>query len=53
MTLSSVIITLILVMDPLGNIPMFLSVLNKVEASRRQRIILRETIIALLILTAF
>lgn len=53
MTLYSAIITLVLVMDPLGNIPMFLSVLNHVEAARRPKIILRETFIALLILTAF
>jgi len=53
MTLYSAIITLFLVMDPLGNIPMFLSVLNSVESNRRQRIVLRETFIALLILTAF
>lgn len=53
MTLYSAIITLFLVMDPLGNIPMFLSVLNSVESARRQKIILRETFIALLILTAF
>ncbi len=53
MTFNSAIITLILVMDPLGNIPMFLSVLSRVEPARRQRIVLRETFIALLILTAF
>ncbi len=53
MTLFSAIITLTLVMDPLGNIPMFLSILNSVDPSRRRRIILRETLIALLILIVF
>lgn len=53
MTLYSATITLILIMDPLGNIPLFLSVLNKVEPKRRQRIILRETFIAFLILIFF
>jgi multiple antibiotic resistance protein len=40
-------------MDPLGNVPLFLSVLNNVEPKRRQRIILRETFIALVILSFF
>ncbi len=53
MTLYSATITLILVMDPLGNIPLFLSVLNHVEPKKRQRIILRETFIAFIILTLF
>lgn len=53
MTLSAATITLILVMDPLGNIPIFLSVLNPIESHRRARIILRETFIAFLILTLF
>jgi len=46
-------ITLILVMDPLGNIPIFLSVLRKFDARTQNRIIIRETIIAFLILTLF
>jgi multiple antibiotic resistance protein len=53
MTLFSAIITLVLIMDPLGNIPLFLSILNKVPHKRRQRIILRETFIAFIILTLF
>lgn len=53
MTLYSATITLILVMDPLGNVPIFLSVLNTVEPKRRARITFRETFIAFLILTAF
>jgi len=53
MTLYSAIITLILIMDPLGNIPVFLSVLNHIPRKRRQRIILRETFIAFIILTLF
>src|SRR5579885_2910363 len=53
MTLYSATITLILVMDPLGNVPLFLSVLNNVEPKRRQRIILRETFIAFIILALF
>jgi multiple antibiotic resistance protein len=53
MTLYTAAITLFLVMDPLGNIPIFLSVLNSVDPKRRKIIILRETIFALLILTGF
>ncbi len=53
MTLYSAIITLVLVMDPLGNVPLFLSVLNSVDPKRRQRIIMRESFIAFLILTIF
>lgn len=53
MTLYSATITLILVMDPLGNIPLFLSILNHVPKRKRQQIILRETFIAFIILTLF
>lgn len=53
MTLYTATITLLLVMDPLGNIPMFLSILNSANPQRRQRIILRESFIALIILTIF
>lgn len=40
-------------MDPLGNIPLFLSALKSVEPRRRRRIILRESCIALGILLLF
>ncbi|MBV9576756.1 MAG: NAAT family transporter [Gammaproteobacteria bacterium] len=53
MTLYSATITLILVMDPLGNVPLFLSVLNHVPPKKRRGIILRETFIAFLILIFF
>ncbi len=53
MTLYSATITLLLVMDPLGNIPAFLSVLNHVPIAKRRNIILRETFIALIILVLF
>ncbi len=53
MTLYSAAITLILVMDPLGNIPLFLSVLNQVSPQKRKKIILRESIIAFIILAFF
>ncbi len=46
-------ITLFLVMDPLGNIPLFLSILERVSPQRRRQVILREMVIALAILTVF
>lgn len=48
MTLYTISITLILVMDPLGNIPVFLTILRKYNTHDQIRIILRESIIALL-----
>lgn len=53
MTLYSAAITLILVMDPLGNIPLFLAALRNVSAKKRRLIILRESTIAFVILTIF
>ncbi len=49
----SAFITLILVMDPLGNVPIFLSVLKDVEGKRRQWVIMREMLIALVVLMTF
>lgn len=53
MTLSTTAITLILVMDPLGNIPVFLSVLKKFDPKQQRQIILREVLIAFVVLTLF
>lgn len=53
MNIYSVTVTLILVMDPLGNIPVFISVLNPVEPSRRWKIILRESLIAFGVMVMF
>lgn len=53
MTLTSAAITLVLIMDPLGNVPLFLSVLNPVAPEKRRRIILRETFIAYIVLVFF
>jgi len=52
-TVISAGILLFLVMDPFGNIPLFLSVLSTVPAERRRRIVMRELLIALLILVVF
>ena len=49
----SAFITLLFVMDPLGNIPVFLSILKDVDEKRRQWILARELVIALLVLLIF
>jgi MarC family membrane protein len=46
-------ILLLLVTDPFGNIPIFVSALNPVAASRRPRIVVRECAIAFLLLLLF
>jgi multiple antibiotic resistance protein len=53
MSLISAIILLFLVLDPLGNIPVFLTILAHVDSSRRMRIIIRDLIFALLVLLVF
>jgi len=51
--LTSAVVTLFLIMDPLGNIPVFLSVLKDVTPARRRIILLREVLIAYVVLLAF
>jgi multiple antibiotic resistance protein len=53
MRLFSVVVTLILIMDPLGNIPLFLSVLKNVAPERRRRILVREILFAYIALLTF
>ena len=53
MTLLSAAVLLFFVMDPLGNVPLFLSALRHVEPSRYRIVILRELLIALVILVVF
>ena len=52
-TLWATAITLFLIMDPLGNVPIFLIVLERVAEHRRRYIILRELIIALIVMLLF
>ena len=49
----SAAVVLFFVMDPLGNTPLFLSLLKGLPAKRRRYIIVRELFIALAILLAF
>lgn len=53
MSFSSVVVILLLVMDPVGNIPLFVSLLREVADERRTRVIVRECAIAFVILLAF
>ncbi|MDN5563695.1 MULTISPECIES: MarC family protein [Luteococcus] len=53
MTLMQATTLLFLVMDPLGNIPFFMTSLKKVAPQRRQWVIARELLIALLIMVVF
>lgn len=53
MDFISATLTLFLVMDPLGNVPMFLALLKDLEPKRRRKVILREMLIALLIMALF
>nr|WP_255698202.1 MarC family protein [Tessaracoccus sp. ZS01] len=45
--------TFFLVMDPLGNVPLFLTALRNTPEERRQWVILRELLIALAVMVAF
>ena len=51
-TLSAGIL-LFLIMDPLGNIPLFLSLLKNVAPERRRLVLIRELLIALVVLFVF
>lgn len=53
MTTLSAALLLFLVMDPLGNIPLFMTTLKKVDAKRQQFVVVRELLIALVVLIAF
>ncbi|MCI4440367.1 MarC family protein [Tibeticola sp.] len=50
---ASATVLLLLITDPLGNIPIFANALKRVEPARRARVILREVLIAFVLLLAF
>ena len=47
MEFLSVFVALFLIMDPFGNIPVFLTVLDKVAPERRKIVLIRELLFAL------
>lgn len=53
MNIYSMAVALFLVLNPLGNIPVFITTLQHVEPKRRHWIIFRECVLALIILMAF
>ena len=52
-TFASATILLLLITDPLGNIPVFVSSLRAVPTERRARVIVREVLIAFALLLTF
>ncbi|HET7931368.1 MAG TPA: YhgN family NAAT transporter [Rhodanobacteraceae bacterium] len=53
MTVLSAGVMLFLVLDPLGNVPFFLTILKQVPPKRRRWVMIRELLIALAVLVAF
>jgi multiple antibiotic resistance protein len=49
----SAAITLFLIMDPLGNLPVFMSVLKTIEPKRRRIVLARELLFSLIIMFTF
>lgn len=52
-TIWSVALSLFLLMDPIGNIPFFITFLKGIDPKRQRKIIIRELLIALLIIVLF
>jgi multiple antibiotic resistance protein len=50
---SAAVVTLLLIMDPVGNIPPFLSILKTVPAERRRVVLMREILLAYGVLLVF
>ncbi|MBT8489262.1 MAG: MarC family protein [Gemmatimonadetes bacterium] len=53
MSILSATILLFLVIDPVGNVPFFLTALKDVDPSRHMRVVARELLVALAVLVAF
>ena len=53
MDVSAAVITLLLIMDPIGNIPPFLSILKAVPVKRRRLVLMREILFAYGVLLTF
>ncbi len=52
-TVISAVVTLFLMMDPIGNVPVFATLLKDVEPRRRSVVVIRENLIALAALLGF
>jgi hypothetical protein len=53
MTVAAAAILLFLILDPLGNIPIFLNLLKPLSPQRRRIVLVRELLIALVVLFVF
>ncbi len=53
MTILSAAILLFLVMDPVGNVPLFVTLLGDMDPGRARRLVVREMLIALAVLIVF
>lgn len=53
MTIASAALLLFLILDPLGNIPVFLSMLRRLTPQRQRVVLARELLIALVVLMLF
>jgi multiple antibiotic resistance protein len=53
MSLFSIALSLFLLMDPIGNIPLYISFLKRLSPHRQRHVIIREMLIALGIIIAF
>jgi len=53
MTIASAIILLFMVIDPFGNVPFFVAALKDVDPARRRIVVVRELIIAYVVMVAF
>ena len=53
MDVFAAVVTLLLIMDPLGNIPPFLSILKTVRPERRRVVLMREILLAYVVLLVF
>lgn len=53
MKLFAIAFSLFLLMDPIGNIPYYLSLLKGIDPKKQRKIILRENIIALIVIIFF
>ena len=53
MEIISAAVMLFLIMDPLGNLPIFLSILKHIDKKRRRAVMIRELLIALFVMLLF
>ena len=53
MDIITAAVMLFLIMDPVGNLPVFLSILRHLHAERRRKVMIRELLISLVVLLLF